>query len=348
MDLNTDLPLRLPALMDTVAHETYPGHHLEHAWKEADLVEQLGQLEASVLLINTPECLISEGLADLGREFVVPARRGRRTCSSSCSSGRAPSPRSGRRWRRPPARHPGDRHPQVLAATRVNAALLRHADGRSHADVLDYLVSGRSLHRRTIAAKRLEFIEHPMWRTYVFVYTEGEALLRRWLEAARPERRPVRPPPARAAEPVRSRPRSALLGRFERTRHRRPVEVDRVADHAAIAVAPALRRRMEVADIERRAVEPLAGVRSERRMQFADTYSNTASVDGYALLSPDMSPNCIPSFTAYTGKGLDGATLDVGYFHPTSEGWGDGDRGVICYAINLDGSPMTGSLKAAQ
>ena len=49
-----------------------PGHHLEHAWKEADLVDEAGRLEASILLINTPECLISEGLADLGRRFAVP------------------------------------------------------------------------------------------------------------------------------------------------------------------------------------------------------------------------------------------------------------------------------------
>ncbi len=34
-----------------------------------------------------------------------------------------------------------------------------------------------------MAAKRLEFIEHPLWRTYVFVYAEGEALLARWLDA---------------------------------------------------------------------------------------------------------------------------------------------------------------------
>ena len=40
-----------------------------------------------------------------------------------------------------------------------------------------------------LAGKRLEFIEHPLWRTYVFVYAEGEALLRKWLEAApAPER----------------------------------------------------------------------------------------------------------------------------------------------------------------
>ena len=43
--------------------------------------------------------------------------------------------------------------------------------------------------RRTGRRSALEFIEHPLWRTYVFVYAEGEALLRRWLEAvAEPER----------------------------------------------------------------------------------------------------------------------------------------------------------------
>ena len=32
------------------------------------------------------------------------------------------------------------------------------------------------------AAKRLEFIEHPLWRTYVFVYDEGRQLLGTWLD----------------------------------------------------------------------------------------------------------------------------------------------------------------------
>ena len=43
-----------------------------------------------------------------------------------------------------------------------------------------------------VAGKRLEFIEHPLWRTYVFVYAEGEALLRRWLDAVPPEARTAR------------------------------------------------------------------------------------------------------------------------------------------------------------
>src|SRR5439155_23984568 len=72
VDINLDLPVRAPALMRVIAHETYPGHHLEHSWKEADLVMRQGRLESSVLLINSPECLISEGLADLGYRFAVP------------------------------------------------------------------------------------------------------------------------------------------------------------------------------------------------------------------------------------------------------------------------------------
>ena len=192
VDLNTDLPLRLPALLDTVAHETYPGHHLEHAWKERVLVEELGNVEASVLTINTPECLISEGLANLGRAIVVPDDEApdlladvARAVGLPLADDPAALAEAARRAIRATAIR------KVLDATRVNAALLRHADGRSHADVLDYLVTVGRFTPET-AAKRVEFIEHPMWRTYVFVYTEGEALLRRWLEAVPPERRTER------------------------------------------------------------------------------------------------------------------------------------------------------------
>jgi Septum formation len=58
-----------------------------------------------------------------------------------------------------------------------------------------------------------------------------------------------------------------------------------------------------------------------------------------------VSASCLPAFTSYTGKAYDGQVLDVGYLHPTKDGWGGGDRGVICYAYNIDGSTQTGSLK---
>jgi hypothetical protein len=183
VDINTDLPHHAADLVSTVAHETYPGHHLEHARKEADLVERAGRLETSILLINTPECLISEGLADLGRRFAVAADERADLLIELYS-------RAGLAVAADPvaAREAAERtvalfpHRKALTAIRGNAAILRHADGHSHDEVLAYLRDvGR--YAPVTAAKRLEFIEHPLWRTYVFVYAEGEALLERWLAA---------------------------------------------------------------------------------------------------------------------------------------------------------------------
>ena len=184
VDVNVDLPVRAAALLNMLPHETYPGHHLEHAWKEADLVDRAGRLESSVLLINTPECLISEGLADLGRRFALPANE--RAALLVELYGRAGLPIAADP---PAAQEAAERtialavHRDALAAIRGNAAILRHADGRSHDEVLAYL-SDVGRFAPAVAAKRLEFIEHPLWRTYVFVYAEGEALLSRWVDAA--------------------------------------------------------------------------------------------------------------------------------------------------------------------
>jgi hypothetical protein len=189
VDINTDLPVRAPDFVSTVAHETYPGHHLEHAWKETDLVDRLGRLETSMLLINTPECPISEGLADLGTSFAAPLpERADLLVELFERAGLAVSadPVEARETAERAIALGGPRH--RLAASRGNAALMRHADGASHDEVLAYLqdVGG---YAPSVAAKRLEFIEHPLWRTYVFVYNEGETLVRRWVEAApAPER----------------------------------------------------------------------------------------------------------------------------------------------------------------
>jgi hypothetical protein len=185
--LNLDLPIRAPDLVHVLAHETYPGHHLEHAWKEADLVLRQGRLESSILLINTPECLISEGLADLGREVAVGADDDAALLAEVAE--RAGLPGASEAWATGQAQIAAIR--RGLGAIAVNAALMRHVDGESHEDVARYLVEvGLMAPER--AEKRLEFIEHPLWRTYVFVYSEGEQLLRRWLDAGPPAERVAR------------------------------------------------------------------------------------------------------------------------------------------------------------
>ena len=34
VEVNTDVPMVPDVVVELVAHETYPGHHTEHAWKE--------------------------------------------------------------------------------------------------------------------------------------------------------------------------------------------------------------------------------------------------------------------------------------------------------------------------
>jgi hypothetical protein len=192
IDINRDLPFRAMGVPRVAAHEAYPGHHLEHAWKEADLVERQGRLENSILVMNAPECVISEGLANVGLRFVAsPGDRVDLYAELFERAGLADpaDPAANRRdaeltealWA--PRR--------TLGAIDGNAAILRNAEGRSQAEVIDYLCDvGAYAPER--ARKRMEFLEHPVWRTYVFVYAEGEALLERWLAAVPPDEQPAR------------------------------------------------------------------------------------------------------------------------------------------------------------
>jgi hypothetical protein len=183
VDFNLDLPIRLPAFAGVVAHETYPGHHLEHALKEQVLVEELGRGEASILLINTPECLISEGLANLGRDFVLPDEELAELLVELAPIAGLPLAADPAALREAASRAAAIRTQRaILDESRLNAALMLHADGVPREQVVTYLVDVGRFSPETAEA-RLGFIEHPLWRLYIYVYSEGEALLRRWLHA---------------------------------------------------------------------------------------------------------------------------------------------------------------------
>ena len=192
VDLNMDLPVRAADLLSVLPHETYPGHHLEHAWHEARLVDGLGRMEASVLCINAPECLLSEGLADLGRRFAVPVDEEASLLAEVYRLAGLPDLGDAARVRETAERQVAiSRALTAVRGVAGNAALMLHADGAPREEVLAYL-ERRLLSTAERAAKRLEFISHPLWRTYVFVYFEGERLLRRWLEMVPPDEQPAR------------------------------------------------------------------------------------------------------------------------------------------------------------
>ena len=75
MAINTDLPVSSTSIGHLVAHEAYPGHHTEHSRKEVGLVRRAGHLEETIFLVGTPQCVVAEGLADLGIEVLLGDRR---------------------------------------------------------------------------------------------------------------------------------------------------------------------------------------------------------------------------------------------------------------------------------
>jgi hypothetical protein len=178
IEVNLDLPTRAHHLVPLVGHETFPGHHLEHAWKEQRLVRDRGQVEASVQLINTPEAYISEGLGEVGPALLVDAQKWQELLVQICDrAGIAlTSPDAAREWDIAQAL-------RTLRGSSGDAALQLHAESRPREAVLQFLVD-EALRTPEQAYKTLEFITHPLWRTYVFCYAGGEKLLTQWTREA--------------------------------------------------------------------------------------------------------------------------------------------------------------------
>jgi hypothetical protein len=169
--INTDLPVLSPSLAHLVAHEAYPGHHTEHTRKEAGLVRRGHQLEETIFLVGTPQCLLAEGLADLGLEVVISDDPGEQAAMAAdhlrplgipfdedvvAAVGRA-----------------GD----GLGRVRGNVALLLHERGADVDEVIAY-AERWALLPRPRAEKLVEFLTDETWRAYMTCYVEGLPLCR--------------------------------------------------------------------------------------------------------------------------------------------------------------------------
>ncbi|ORV43332.1 hypothetical protein AWC02_15085 [Mycolicibacter engbaekii] len=175
--VNADLKQLMSNLPRLVAHESYPGHHTEHCRKEAGLVAKRGQAEQTIFLVNTPQCLMAEGLADLALHAAVGPGWGAWAAEIYADLGLT---------------FDGQRAEAVseaaaaLADVRQDAALMLHDEGRDADEVVAYL-------RRWLlvpedrARQALRFLASPLWRAYTSTYVEGYRLLRAWLDAPAPD-----------------------------------------------------------------------------------------------------------------------------------------------------------------
>ncbi len=178
--INTDLPVLSTSLGRLVAHEAYPGHHTEHSRKEVGLVRQRQWTEETIFLVGTPQCLLAEGLADLGLEVVVGAR---------------PEPMVAEHLRPLGIRYAPDviatvsTAAEAIGSVRANVALLLHEDGADVDDAIAYAERWALLPRNR-AEKMVEFLTDPTWGSYIHCYVDGLPLCRRWVggDASRFER----------------------------------------------------------------------------------------------------------------------------------------------------------------
>lgn len=72
IEINTDLPTRLDRAVDVGCHEAYPGHHVYSTLIERDRVNELGQIEFTLLPLYSPRAIISEGSAEYGVKLAFP------------------------------------------------------------------------------------------------------------------------------------------------------------------------------------------------------------------------------------------------------------------------------------
>jgi hypothetical protein len=161
--MNVELPITAWELVELLAHETYPGHHTEHAWKEQLLVLDGGLVEESILLVPTPQAVVSEGIAESGFDLLDGTLD-----VALAGHGGTVAVATARRVSR--AR-------ESLRGVGVNAALMFFDDGVPTEDLEAYVRHWRAVGPE-YAKSTVRFVTDPTWRAYVVTYSAGRDLCR--------------------------------------------------------------------------------------------------------------------------------------------------------------------------
>jgi hypothetical protein len=163
----------LPRLL---AHEAYPGHHVECV--RAELAAARGRAELAVTVAGSPWTVLSEGLAECALDTAVGAGWGPWSEQVLAPAGVDTDGRLAERV---------DVALAALRRVRLDAALLLHGDGRPTADGVE---AARAHLRRWLllddrrARRVVDALARPLWRTQVVASVEGSALVRAWLSRA--------------------------------------------------------------------------------------------------------------------------------------------------------------------
>jgi hypothetical protein len=166
IEVNVDIPFSAIELLVLAMHETYPGHHTERAVKEQELVRGRGLLEEALVLVPTPQSLVSEGIAKLAPAILLEGEGGAALAAVIGEAGidldldRALAVR---------------RALEPCRWAEVNAALMLYEGGAAEDEVRTYLERWGLLTAQ-LAAHMIRFFREPTSRTYVVTYPAGGEL----------------------------------------------------------------------------------------------------------------------------------------------------------------------------
>jgi hypothetical protein len=152
-------------------HETYPGHHAERCVKEHQLVRGKGRVEETIVLVPTPQSLVSEGIATLAPFVLLESKRGPALAALTQETGieldleRALAIEHAR---------------EPLRFAELNAALMLHEEGATVGETIAYL-EGWALMSEDLAAHMIRFFNEPTSRTYAITYPAGRRLCRAYV-----------------------------------------------------------------------------------------------------------------------------------------------------------------------
>lgn len=182
IDINLDLPTHVPWILPLMTHEGYPGHHTEGVLREQKLFREKGWEESSIFLLNTPECVISEGIGNVALDMIFTEEELtawlRDVLYPTAGLGHLDVQRD----------RTLSRALRKLAGVSGNAAFLKYEGGLSDDEVIAY-IRKYDLRSETEARFSLRFISNPLFRSYTFTYFYGERMLRSLLVG--PEREPT-------------------------------------------------------------------------------------------------------------------------------------------------------------
>lgn len=173
VEINADLPISINVLVDLAAHEAYPGHHTERVLKDERLRRRLDRQEAGVVVLSTPESLISEGIAMNALEEALGTRPFDLVQDVLSDLDMTFDPVQAHEI------HQAD---IAFFSAGTNAAFMLYEDEETEAQVKDYLCEV-SLTSPDKAGHLIQFIRDPSARAYVSSYTDGQRQCRAFIDA---------------------------------------------------------------------------------------------------------------------------------------------------------------------